>query len=109
MSGAARQSVAETHLSTDQGAAGQHDRPLAGGNSDQMASARGGFGAGLVALSAASFGAMAIFARVAYAGGADVTAVLFLRFAIAGVAMAALHPRNPSALAVPTERHGTGG
>ena len=33
---------------------------------------------------------MAIFARVAYAGGADVTAVLFLRFAIASVAMAAL-------------------
>ena len=31
---------------------------------------------------------MAIFARHAYAGGADVTAVLFLRFLIAGVAMA---------------------
>ncbi len=43
-----------------------------------------------MALSATSFGAMAIFARVAYAGGADVTAVLFLRFAIASVAMAAL-------------------
>lgn len=54
-----------------------------------MASARW-VGAGLVALSATSFGAMAIFALVAYAGGADVTAVLFLRFAIASVAMAAL-------------------
>jgi drug/metabolite transporter (DMT)-like permease len=40
-------------------------------------------GALCVALSAASFGAMAIFARQAYAGGADVTAVLLLCFAIA--------------------------
>ncbi len=45
-------------------------------------------GAGWVALSAVSFGAMAIFARVAFAGGVDVTAVLFLRFLIAGVVMA---------------------
>jgi drug/metabolite transporter (DMT)-like permease len=44
-------------------------------------------GAILVAVSAASFGAMAIFARYAYADGADVTAVLFLRFAIASALM----------------------
>ena len=49
-----------------------------------------GAGIALVAVSAASFGAMAIFARVAYDGGADVTAVLFLRFAIAAPCMAAL-------------------
>lgn len=45
-------------------------------------------GALYIAISATAFGAMAIFARHAYAGGADVTAVLFLRFLIAGVAMA---------------------
>lgn len=45
----------------------------------------------LVALSAASFGAMAIFARLAYDGGADITAVLFLRFAIAAPCLAVLH------------------
>ena len=45
-------------------------------------------GAGLVALSALSFGAMAIFARFAFAGGVDVTALLFLRFLIAGSLMA---------------------
>ena len=45
----------------------------------------------LVAVSAASFGAMAIFARLAYDGGADITAVLFLRFAIAAPCMAVLH------------------
>lgn len=44
-------------------------------------------GAGLVALSALSFGAMAIFARFAFAGGVDVTALLFLRFLIAGALM----------------------
>lgn len=47
-------------------------------------------GVALVAVSAASFGAMAIFARLAYEGGADVTAVLFLRFAIAAPCMAVL-------------------
>lgn len=45
-------------------------------------------GAGLVALSALSFGAMAIFARFAFASGVDVTALLFLRFLIAGSLMA---------------------
>ncbi len=47
-------------------------------------------GVGLIAVSAASFGAMAIFARLAYDGGADVGAVLFLRFAIAAPCMAVL-------------------
>lgn len=44
----------------------------------------------LVAVSAASFGAMAIFARQAYDGGADIIAVLFLRFLIAAACMALL-------------------
>jgi drug/metabolite transporter (DMT)-like permease len=44
----------------------------------------------LIAISAASFGAMAIFARLAYDAGADVTAVLFLRFALAAPCMALL-------------------
>lgn len=44
----------------------------------------------LIAVSAASFGAMAIFARQAYDGGADVTAVLFLRFSLAAPLMAVL-------------------
>lgn len=47
-------------------------------------------GVALIAVSAASFGAMAIFARLAYDGGADVTAVLFLRFAIAAPFIAVL-------------------
>jgi len=46
------------------------------------------FGITAVVLSAAGFGAMAIFARWAYADGADVVAVLFLRFLFAGLAMA---------------------
>jgi len=46
------------------------------------------WGAGLVALSAASFGAMAIFARFAVADGIEVSMLLFLRFLIAGVVMA---------------------
>lgn len=37
-----------------------------------------------VGLSAVGFGAMAIFARVAYASGVDVPTMLFLRFSIAG-------------------------
>lgn len=47
-------------------------------------------GIGLVALSAVSFGWLAIFARYAYQAGGDVGAVLFLRFAIAAVVMAAV-------------------
>ncbi|MGZ5581659.1 MAG: DMT family transporter [Usitatibacter sp.] len=38
----------------------------------------------LIAISATAFGAMAIFARFAYAGGADVLGVLISRFTIAG-------------------------
>jgi len=44
-------------------------------------------GALYVALSASAFGAMAIFARYAYGSGADVVAVLFLRFLIAALLM----------------------
>lgn len=47
-------------------------------------------GALYVSLSAAAFGAMAIFARYAYSSGADVVAVLFLRFLLAGVLMVAV-------------------
>lgn len=47
------------------------------------------FGFSAVVLSAVGFGAMAIFARWAYADGADVVAVLFLRFLFGGLAMAA--------------------
>ena len=46
-------------------------------------------GALQIAVSAASFGAMAIFARLAREAEVDVTAVLFLRFTIAAVLMAA--------------------
>jgi drug/metabolite transporter (DMT)-like permease len=57
-------------------------------------------GALAIAVSAASFGAMAIFARYAYAAGADVVAVLFLRFLIAAtlltVVMIATRRRWPS-------------
>tara|TARA_R110001583_G_scaffold90144_3_gene231880 strand:- start:109265 stop:110200 length:936 start_codon:yes stop_codon:yes gene_type:complete len=42
----------------------------------------------LVALSATAFGAMAIFARYAYADGAGPVAVLFLRFLLAGTVLA---------------------
>lgn len=44
----------------------------------------------LVALSAAAFGAMAIFARFANASGSDVAGLLLVRFALAGVVLAAL-------------------
>jgi len=47
-------------------------------------------GALYVALSASSFGAMAIFARYAYGSGAEVVAVLFLRFLIAALLMTAV-------------------
>lgn len=51
-------------------------------------------GALLVALSAASFGAMAIFGRYAYAGGADVLGLLTLRFLIGGTVLAAVARRR---------------
>jgi drug/metabolite transporter (DMT)-like permease len=44
----------------------------------------------LVAASAASFGTLAIFARLAYDTGADPIAVLFLRFTVAAALMAGL-------------------
>ncbi|MGC9668648.1 DMT family transporter [Planosporangium sp. 12N6] len=44
-------------------------------------------GAALIATSAASFGAMAIFARVAYDSGANVFTVLTLRFALAAAVL----------------------
>jgi drug/metabolite transporter (DMT)-like permease len=44
-------------------------------------------GALYVAVSAAAFGAMAIFVRYAYGSGAEVVSVLFLRFLIAAVLM----------------------
>jgi drug/metabolite transporter (DMT)-like permease len=43
-----------------------------------------------IAVSACAFGAMAIFARFAYASGANVTGVLAARFAIAGLLLAAV-------------------
>ena len=44
----------------------------------------------LIAVSAVAFGAMAIFARFAYAGGADVHGVLLVRFTLAGLVLAAV-------------------
>ena len=56
-------------------------------------------GVALVALSAAAFGGLPIFARLAYADGADVIAVLASRFAIAaalmGVVLAVRRQRLP--------------
>jgi drug/metabolite transporter (DMT)-like permease len=42
----------------------------------------------LIALSASAFGAMAIFARFAYAAGADVYGLLLVRFMLAAAALA---------------------
>lgn len=47
-------------------------------------------GIAAVVLSAIGFGAMAIFARFAYLSGAEVIAVLFLRFLFAGIVLAVL-------------------
>jgi drug/metabolite transporter (DMT)-like permease len=47
-------------------------------------------GLALIALSATAFGAMAIFARFAYASGADVLGILVSRFTIAGALLAAI-------------------
>ncbi|NHC13082.1 DMT family transporter [Motilibacter deserti] len=47
-------------------------------------------GAGLVLLSAAGFGAMAVFAKLAYDAGADVHGVLLSRFVLAAVLLRAL-------------------
>lgn len=43
-----------------------------------------------IVASAAGFGAMPIFAKLAYAAGVDLPSLLFLRFALAGAAMAAV-------------------
>ncbi|WP_207004326.1 DMT family transporter [Trinickia mobilis] len=51
-------------------------------------------GAAFVALSAIAFGAMAIFGRYAYAGGADVLGLLIVRFAIAGGVLAFIAVRR---------------
>jgi drug/metabolite transporter (DMT)-like permease len=48
------------------------------------------YGVFLIGLSAVSFGAMAIFARIAYDSGSDPITVLFLRFSIAGIFMLAI-------------------
>ena len=45
------------------------------------------YGVFLITLSAISFGAMAIFARIAYDAGSDPITVLFLRFTISGIFM----------------------
>ncbi|MBL0142339.1 MAG: DMT family transporter [Betaproteobacteria bacterium] len=47
-------------------------------------------GIAFIVISACAFGAMAIFARYAYAGGANVTGVLAARFSIAGILLAAV-------------------
>ena len=44
----------------------------------------------LIAISSLAFGSMAIFARIAYASGVDPITLLFLRFAIAAIAMTAI-------------------
>ena len=49
-----------------------------------------GTGIALVAVSGTAFGALAIFAKLAYAAGADPLTVLAVRFVIAGVCMVAL-------------------
>src|ERR1700687_5123252 len=47
-------------------------------------------GLALIAISASAFGAMAIFARFAYAGGADALGALIARFTIACAFLTAL-------------------
>ena len=64
---------------------------------------RRALGALLVALSAAGFGAMPIFARQAYAAGVDQYGVLFPRFVIAAVLLALIAVLRGAKL--PTGRH----
>jgi drug/metabolite transporter (DMT)-like permease len=47
-------------------------------------------GIGLIAISAASFGTLAVFGRFAFANGIDTYTLLFLRFGIAAILMGAL-------------------
>ncbi len=51
---------------------------------------RRGTGVALVAASAASFGALPVLAKIAYASGAEPTAVLVVRFTVASAAMLAI-------------------
>src|SRR5260370_35718972 len=53
----------------------------------QSVAANRRFGLVLIIISAASFGVMPIFARLAYNAGAEPITVLFLRFTIAAVIM----------------------
>ena len=55
-------------------------------------STRRSIGLLLIAISAISFGVMPIFARIAYAAGADPITVLLLRFGIAAVVMSVIMP-----------------
>jgi drug/metabolite transporter (DMT)-like permease len=48
------------------------------------------FGILLVIISAAAFGSLAIFGRIAYAAGLDTTTLLFLRFSLSAICMAAI-------------------
>ena len=57
------------------------DSPLAARAADKL------FGVLLIAVSAASFGAMAIFTHYAYASGANVVGLLMVRFVIAAAAL----------------------
>jgi drug/metabolite transporter (DMT)-like permease len=61
-------------------------------------------GVACIVASAACFGSMALFARIAYASGADTTALLFLRFSIAAALTWALvavrRPRLPGGRAL---------
>jgi drug/metabolite transporter (DMT)-like permease len=59
--------------------------------------ARQAEGIACVAASAVAFGAMAIFARAAYASGVDTPTLLALRFAIAAAAMVAIAVRRGAA------------
>jgi drug/metabolite transporter (DMT)-like permease len=58
------------------------------------APARGGVGAALVLVSAAGFGAMAIFGKLAYDAGVSTMTLLLVRFALGGLVFAALLARR---------------
>lgn len=60
------------------------DLPPAPGDERRRATVAG---AALIALSASGFGAMAIFARMAYASGADLTGILAFRFSVAALVL----------------------
>jgi drug/metabolite transporter (DMT)-like permease len=67
------------------GTLGTSVRAQHGANMEESGSKRSwAQGVALIALSASAFGALGIFARVAYAGGTNVTGLLAVRFVIAG-------------------------